>query len=213
MYIKLPNTYPYSLGSLKLDFPNVSFPKVPSKETLSEFGIYPVRIKAKPVFDSTTHTAVETLPVQADNEWVQNWELRPLNEDQIKDLVVKIKDQIAERRYMEEIKGLKYSFPYTPFSEEGHPLDSQLVEIAIKTDRESQSLITGAALSAMLDDTYVCNWKAEGAFVQLSAEQILDIAKEIRKHVQNCFNREAVLLEELKNGTFVLSMLESDWGG
>ena len=64
----------------------------------------------------------------------------------------------------------------------------------IKTDRESQALITGAALKAMQDSTYSCRWKGVSGFIELTAPQILAIADAVRAHVQSCFDREAELL-------------------
>jgi len=64
----------------------------------------------------------------------------------------------------------------------------------IKTDRESQALITGAALKAMQDSEYSCRWKTESGFVELTAPQILAIADAVRAHVQSCFDREAELV-------------------
>ena len=63
----------------------------------------------------------------------------------------------------------------------------------IKTDRESQALITGAALKAMQDSGYSCRWKTESGFVELTAPQILAIADAVRAHVQGCFDHEAEL--------------------
>ncbi len=71
----------------------------------------------------------------------------------------------------------------------------------IKTDRESQALITGAALKAMQDDTYSCRWKTEAGFVELTAPQILAIADAVREHVQGCFDREAELLALVEAAT------------
>ena len=66
--------------------------------------------------------------------------------------------------------------------------------MTIRTDRESQSLITGAALKALQDAEYVCSWKTDGGFVQLAAPQILAIADAVRAHVQACFDHERALL-------------------
>jgi len=63
----------------------------------------------------------------------------------------------------------------------------------VRTDRESQALITGAALKAMQDSTYSCRWKTESGFVELTAPQILAIADAVRAHVQSCFDREGEL--------------------
>jgi len=72
---------------------------------------------------------------------------------------------------------------------------------SIKTDRESQALITGAALKAMQDSTYSCRWKTESGFVELTAPQILAIADAVRAHVQACFDREAELLALVEAAT------------
>ena len=71
----------------------------------------------------------------------------------------------------------------------------------IRTDRESQSMITGAALKAMQDDTYSCKWKTDAGFVELTAPQILAIADAVREHVQGCFDREAELLALVEAAT------------
>jgi len=87
-------------------------------------------------------------------------------------LVERKKAEIAQARYNAEIAGIN----------------------GIRTDRESQSLITGAALKAMQDSTYTCMWKGVDGFVELTAPQILAIADAVRAHVQGCFDREAELL-------------------
>jgi hypothetical protein len=66
--------------------------------------------------------------------------------------------------------------------------------MTIRTDRESQAMITGAALKAMQDAEYTCSWKADSGFVELAAPQILAIADAVRAHVQSCFDRERALL-------------------
>lgn len=66
--------------------------------------------------------------------------------------------------------------------------------MTIRTDRESQGLITGAALKAIQDAEYSCSWKTDGGFVQLSAPQVLAIADAVRAHVQACFDHERALL-------------------
>lgn len=64
----------------------------------------------------------------------------------------------------------------------------------IDTDRDSQALITGAALAAVIDSGYSLNWKTESGFVHLTAPEILAIAQAVRAHVQACFDREAELV-------------------
>ena len=82
------------------------------------------------------------------------------------------KAELAEARWQAEVSGVN----------------------GIRTDRESQALITGAALKAMQDSEYTCRWKTETGFVELTAAQILAIADAVRAHVQGCFDRESELL-------------------
>lgn len=104
-------------------------------------------------------------------------------------------DQIAARRFQVETGGVT------------------VAGVQINTDRDSQSLLTGAAFAASIDPDYRIKWKAETGFVDLKGEQILGIASEVRAFVQSCFDRESELLNEVKNGTIELSMLETGWPG
>lgn len=64
----------------------------------------------------------------------------------------------------------------------------------IDTDRDSQALITGAALAAVIDNSYSLNWKTESGFVHLTTPEIIAVAQAVRAHVQACFDREAELV-------------------
>ena len=89
------------------------------------------------------------------------------------------KAEIAQARYEAEIAGIN----------------------GIRTDRESQGLITGAALKAMQDSTYTCKWKGIDGFVELTAPQIIAVADSVRAHVQGCFDHEAELLPLIEAAT------------
>lgn len=66
--------------------------------------------------------------------------------------------------------------------------------VLIDTGRDSQALITGAALAAVIDDNYSLNWKTETGFVHLTAPEIIAVAQAVRAHVQGCFDREGELV-------------------
>jgi hypothetical protein len=83
--------------------------------------------------------------------------------------------------------------------------------MAIDTGRDSQGLITGAVVQAMLEPGYVLRWKTSAGFVQLTARQIIGVASAVRAHVQACFDREAVLLTSLEAGSFRPAMLNQGW--
>jgi len=63
----------------------------------------------------------------------------------------------------------------------------------LRSDRESQALLTGAALAATLDPEYTVDWKGEGGWTTLDAVQLLAAAQTVRGHVQACFSNERVL--------------------
>lgn len=65
--------------------------------------------------------------------------------------------------------------------------------VLIDTGRDSQALITGAAVAAMLDENYSLNWKTANGFIHLTAPEIIAVAQTVRAHVQACFDREAEL--------------------
>lgn len=83
--------------------------------------------------------------------------------------------------------------------------------VPIDTSRDSRALITGAALAATLDSAYICRWKTGGSFVELNAQQIIEMATAVRAHVQACFDREAELLAEIDAGTYTEAMLDLGW--
>ncbi|WP_288476365.1 DUF4376 domain-containing protein [uncultured Pseudomonas sp.] len=83
--------------------------------------------------------------------------------------------------------------------------------LPIDTSRDSQNLITGAALAADRDPAYSVKWKTAAGFVELSATQLLALADAVRKHVQACFNREADLAKAVDDGTYQTAMLEQGW--
>ena len=91
----------------------------------------------------------------------------------LEDVKAAKKSEIAAARYAAEIAGVTVG------------------GVVVRTDRESQALITGAALKATQDGTYSCTWKAESGFVTLNAGTIIAVADAVRTHVQACFDAEA----------------------
>ncbi|UHC84897.1 DUF4376 domain-containing protein [Pseudomonas sp. NIBR-H-19] len=83
--------------------------------------------------------------------------------------------------------------------------------VQVNTERDSQALLTGAAFAATLDPAYHIKWKAETGFVDLTGEQVLGIASQVRAFVQACFNREAELLGFVADGSITAEMLEEGW--
>lgn len=101
--------------------------------------------------------------------------------------------QITATRYLQEISGIVVS------------------GVHIDTDRESQAMVAGAALSAVIDPSYVCNWKTRSGPVRLDATQLIAVAIAVRNHVQACFDREFALIDLVEKGTFKEYLLEKGW--
>lgn len=66
-------TWPYDLGQLRRDNPNVSFSNYPSEEDLAPFNCYPVLPSEIPVYDQRTEQVEQTYPEQVDGTWRQIW--------------------------------------------------------------------------------------------------------------------------------------------
>jgi hypothetical protein len=102
-------------------------------------------------------------------------------------------DNIAARRYAAETAGVTIN------------------GMQVATDRDSRALITGAALSAFIDSTYVCRWKTPEGFIDLDAPTLIFISQSLRDYVQACFDREEALQLLVEKGTYKEYLLEKGW--
>jgi hypothetical protein len=75
--------YPYSIGQLRKDNPQVSFPKTPSDDLLVSFNMIRVQPTDFPVYDPMTQRIEGAQPVFSDGQWVQAWNVVPLTADEI----------------------------------------------------------------------------------------------------------------------------------
>ncbi len=86
MYAKLTSDnkveqYPYTLGDLRRDNKNVSFPRQVDANTLAEYRVYPVVVADPPAYDPLTQTAQEGAPALVDGQWRVNWVVTALSTD------------------------------------------------------------------------------------------------------------------------------------
>lgn len=74
-------TYPYSVGLLRRDNPNVSFPASPTNAQLAEWNVYPVVETPAPDYDVLTSSVAESMasPAFTNGEWVRVWEVTTLS--------------------------------------------------------------------------------------------------------------------------------------
>lgn len=148
---------------------------------LAELGIYPCD-EIKPPLEWTQHHGTPVIDV-TDGRATATYPVLDYSPEEVAGMMEAAKErkrgEIAAARFEAETAGID----------------------GIKTDRESQALITGAALKAMQDEKYSCRWKTESGFVELTALQISAVADAVRTHVQGCFNREAELLPLIEAAT------------
>ena len=78
MLVKITNgnvdTYPYSVGQLRRDNPNTSFPKKIPSDMLESYGVMPVAYTDMPSVDDRTHKVEqEATPTLVDGSWTIGW--------------------------------------------------------------------------------------------------------------------------------------------
>jgi len=102
MFVKITNgavdQYPYTVGQLRRDNPNVSFPKNLSEERMAEYGMYRVYFADSPDYDAATQrTEHSNLPSLIDDKWTITHSVVDLTEAEIQnrkqDLAIKVRKQ------------------------------------------------------------------------------------------------------------------------
>ena len=73
MYVKLTNgsvdQFPYTIGQLRRDNPNVSFPKQVIDNILADYNVYPVTVLEKPDYDLLVQSLVLGQPSLNNGSW------------------------------------------------------------------------------------------------------------------------------------------------
>lgn len=110
MYIKLTNGTPekYSIRQLRLDNPQVSFPKDMSDAALAEYRVFPLSMTEPPAHDPITQNVVEGAPSLMDGTWVQTWSVEGATAEQVFERKV-THNRDMENRRAEDYK--KFSDP------------------------------------------------------------------------------------------------------
>lgn len=85
MYIKLTNGKPenYSIGELRRDNPQVSFPKNPSAELLAQYSVYALKEVERPVVNFATQNVKEGVAKLVGANWTQTWIISNATEEEV----------------------------------------------------------------------------------------------------------------------------------
>ena len=78
MYVKLTSgneveQYPYTLGDLRRDNKNVSFPRQVDADTLTSYNVYPVVVADAPTYDAITQKIAQGTPALVGGQWKVDW--------------------------------------------------------------------------------------------------------------------------------------------
>ena len=78
MYAKITNgsvdQFPYTVGHLRRDNPNTSFPKRPTDELLASYGMMPVTVTDAPSYDERSQKLTQAAqPVLVNGAWLLQW--------------------------------------------------------------------------------------------------------------------------------------------
>tara|TARA_R100000541_G_scaffold7576_2_gene15191 strand:+ start:2238 stop:2690 length:453 start_codon:yes stop_codon:yes gene_type:complete len=89
--------YPYSLGLLRKDNPNTSFPKQPSVADMAAFNTYPVT-EANPIVGEGQHLVKVWTPTLVSGEWVLAHEAVDLTSYEIAEATAVLAANMREER-------------------------------------------------------------------------------------------------------------------
>ena len=94
MYLKTNNgvieKYPYTIGELRKDNPQVSFPKTIGKDILAEFNVFEVISALIPPIDYTKNVA-EGEPQLIDGNWTQVWNVTDKPQTEIDEITTSLR--------------------------------------------------------------------------------------------------------------------------
>lgn len=83
--------------------------------------------------------------------------------------------------------------------------------VPVATDRESQSLITGAHAYVQINPGVTIKYKSGAGFIDLDAATVTAVATAVAAHVQACFAAEADLSAAITDGTITTTRQVDDW--
>ena len=167
-----------------------------SDAQLAELGIYPVD-EVKPPLEWTQYHGTPVIEV-ADGRATATYPVLDYSADEVAGIL-----EAAKERKRSEIAAARWAAETAGIDVNG---------FTVRTDRESQALITGAALQAFVDPDYTCRWKTEAGFVSLDSVQIKAVAQAVRAHVQSCFDREADWVRQIKDAETPEELGGIAWG-
>jgi hypothetical protein len=102
MYVLAPNqtaeTFPYSIGDLRRDNPNTSFPRNPSDAVLADWNVFPVVEQSPPEYNPANQNLNQLNPTLVDGEWLQTWQITPASAKEITERLQRKEAEVRQQR-------------------------------------------------------------------------------------------------------------------
>ena len=102
MYVFAPNQtveiFPYSIGDLRRDNPNTSYPRNPSDAVLAEWNVFPVTDKPTPAYNPATQNCNQANPTLIDGKWEMAWAVTPATPEQIAERTSAKESEVRQQR-------------------------------------------------------------------------------------------------------------------
>jgi hypothetical protein len=102
MYVFAPNqtveTFPYSIGALRRDNPNTSFPRNPSDAVLADWNVFPVVEQSPPEYNPANQNLNQLNPTLTAGEWLQTWQVTAANAEEIAERLQSKEAEVRQQR-------------------------------------------------------------------------------------------------------------------
>ena len=99
MYVFAPNQtaeiFPYSIGDLRRDNSNTSFPRNPSDAVLADWNVFPVVEQSPPEYNPANQNLNQLNPTLTSGQWLQTWQVTAASAEEIAE---RLQDREAEVR-------------------------------------------------------------------------------------------------------------------
>lgn len=92
--------YPYTVGQLRRDNPQTSFPKRIPDEMLAEWGVVPVTVQERPTIDDRTQKVEQaSQPVNENGSWVLAWSVTSKTAEEVQQYDENKAASVRSKRY------------------------------------------------------------------------------------------------------------------
>jgi hypothetical protein len=102
MYVLAPNQtaeiFPYSIGDLRRDNPNTSFPRNPSDAVLADWNVFPVVEQSPPEYNPANQNLNQLNPTLVDGQWLQTWQVTAASAEEIAERLQRKEAEVRQQR-------------------------------------------------------------------------------------------------------------------